>query len=478
MATLLVLLDKAGKLRGAFLLIPLAIAAIMTLPLILDNGWVNNAPSGMLRFTRGMLMVFLLGVIYSILGIWISGDNAYSSFVRISIPSETENTATIIQPFGSSNPSLDNWVVDGSKLVKSIEASRSSRTASVTIDTSYLLPFSKGFSFMMIVRVEDNSVEALTDTKIEKSQSFTITGEVRTFQINLSEDFIQKADVTDKRFNKVSLQYYFALIPKHIRPEQILTLSDIVALGGRQLLTHPSPEIHIVPVKGEPLVGAPNALLLNVGVRSIIVYDGPGDLSLYMVRYKSMLGDTASPVYYLANISITNQQNIISTVEGFSVAVGDSESGPWQDLKPISLLSSNLHALGIRNSGTKSIGFPRGTYWLRTPMTREDMAHAALLDVSPKLEAQLKVPIQPYQTISGWAAFDLIDHNVRRVRNYIRIVVRDSTGKVFSGVAALPKRQPGDTEMDTQVGVMIKIGPIVDISSLHVRYYSDPYPKP
>ncbi len=230
--------------------------------------------------------------------------------------------------------------------------------------------------------------------------------------------------------------------------------------------------------KREAMVSSLITPLYNVEVRSAMVYDGPGDLSLYMVGYKSMFGDTASPVFYLAHISITNQQNVMSTVEGYSVAVSDKEDGPWQDLMPISLLSTNLYALGIRNPGTGSIGIPRGAYRLGTPMAREDMAHAALLNASPKLEVELRTPIQPSQTVGGWAAFDLKDHETRGVRNYIRIVVRDSAGKSFSGVVGLPRHQPGDSEIDTQVGVITKVGPIVNISSFHVRYYSDPYRSP
>jgi hypothetical protein len=83
--------------------------------------------------------------------------------------------------------------------------------------------------------VEDDTVDALTDPLIAKSQLFAITGEVRTIQINLSDEFIERANAADKRFHQVGVQFYITLIPKHIRAEQILTLADVTALGGKQL---------------------------------------------------------------------------------------------------------------------------------------------------------------------------------------------------------------------------------------------------
>ena len=216
----------------------------------------------------------------------------------------------------------------------------------------------------------------------------------------------------------------------------------------------------------------------SVGVRSAMIYDGAGPLSLYMVGYKSMYGQTASPVFYLVHIQIVNLQNVPSTIEGYSVAVSDNPNGPWENLLPISLLSSSLYALGIASSGGGgTIAVPRGAYRLATPMQPNDMKHAALLNPHPKLESELGNPMQPHQTISGWAAFDLQDRNSRTVRNYFRIAVRDSTNVSFTEIVSLPRRQQQNPETDTQTGLIDVTGLMLDISSFHVRYYGDPYPK-
>ncbi len=214
-----------------------------------------------------------------------------------------------------------------------------------------------------------------------------------------------------------------------------------------------------------------NAPTYKIGAGCAIISDNPWKLTYFMVGYKSGFGNTASPIFYLINISITNLQNTASTIEAYSVAVGDSEKGPWQDLMPISLLSTSLYALGISKTQTKSIGFPRGVYRLGTTMTQKDLTHAALLDPSPKLEAELKRSINAFQTVGGWAAFDLRDRTIREIRKYIRITVRDSAGKSHSDVITIPSQPSQHPEIDTQVGLINVLGPIIDMSSFHIQYY-------
>jgi len=73
LAILLVVLDKAGKLRGPVLFCLLAIAAAMTLPLVFSIPWVAEK-TGAELFARCTLMVSVVGVLYSLLCVWISGD--------------------------------------------------------------------------------------------------------------------------------------------------------------------------------------------------------------------------------------------------------------------------------------------------------------------------------------------------------------------------------------------------------------------
>jgi hypothetical protein len=71
LAIVLVVFDKAGKLKGLGLLWLLVVAALMTLPLALGNSLVVDAPSAWKWWLRGA-MVALVGFSYWGIAIWIS----------------------------------------------------------------------------------------------------------------------------------------------------------------------------------------------------------------------------------------------------------------------------------------------------------------------------------------------------------------------------------------------------------------------
>src|ERR1700683_1339713 len=79
LAIILVVLDKAGKLKGPVLFWLLALAALMVVPLVLGNSWVRGIPWGVLRFNRVLLMVSIVLMGYSVLAIWISPGDIPSS---------------------------------------------------------------------------------------------------------------------------------------------------------------------------------------------------------------------------------------------------------------------------------------------------------------------------------------------------------------------------------------------------------------
>jgi hypothetical protein len=72
LATVLLVLDKAGKLKGGWLLGLLCIAGAMTLFIALGNSWVMDSPYKW-RLWRGALMVCFVAFTYSGLAIWIAG---------------------------------------------------------------------------------------------------------------------------------------------------------------------------------------------------------------------------------------------------------------------------------------------------------------------------------------------------------------------------------------------------------------------
>jgi hypothetical protein len=74
LATVLLVLDKAGKLKGGWLFALLCLAGAMTLFIALGNSWVIDAP-GSWKLWRAGLMVSLVAFTYSGLAIWISAPS-------------------------------------------------------------------------------------------------------------------------------------------------------------------------------------------------------------------------------------------------------------------------------------------------------------------------------------------------------------------------------------------------------------------
>src|SRR2546430_10520825 len=146
-----------------------------------------------------------------------------------------------------------------------------------------------------------------------------------------------------------------------------------------------------------------------VEVRSAFVSDS-GPLTMFMVTYPSMLGDTASPVLYLAYIQITSLQDVPSTINDFKVAVSKDREGPWEDLVPIHLSTHTLYSLGTPTPYPKVLRMAHGTSRLATPMTNNDMKLAAVIKAEPALESEMTKPIPPHDTIRGWVALDSLRH--------------------------------------------------------------------
>jgi hypothetical protein len=117
---------------------------------------------------------------------------------------------------------------------------------SAALDTTILKSVANRFNMIVILRVKDDTKDALNDDRIIKSGAFAITGEVRTIQVDLPAEFVERARETKKLFGQVAVDVYLCAIAKHIKPEQILTVNDITMLGGRQMKVDPPPQLRII----------------------------------------------------------------------------------------------------------------------------------------------------------------------------------------------------------------------------------------
>src|ERR1700682_4061484 len=72
LGTVLLALDRAGKLKGVLLLALLALAVCMLTPVVLTIPWVSHAAPGSQLWARRLLMLFALGVLWAGLCVWVT----------------------------------------------------------------------------------------------------------------------------------------------------------------------------------------------------------------------------------------------------------------------------------------------------------------------------------------------------------------------------------------------------------------------
>ena len=215
----------------------------------------------------------------------------------------------------------------------------------------------------------------------------------------------------------------------------------------------------------------------NVEMRSLMI-SGDGPLTLFMVGYPSRFSQTASPVFYLAYMQITNNRDTAIALKNIALATASAPDGPWEDLPPIPLSQTTLYALGMHKvnqpleQGLNTLIFPYGVYSVRTPMHTGDMKRAAILLPNP-LESELTKPIPAHQPVYGWVAFDSPKHTRPRQGNF-RITLRDTANRSTTYSISLPTKQAGQAPMEFNPShLQVVKGRTADISRFTVRYYSD-----
>jgi hypothetical protein len=211
----------------------------------------------------------------------------------------------------------------------------------------------------------------------------------------------------------------------------------------------------------------------SVEVRSALVCDS-SPVAFYMVSYPSSFGFTASPVLYLAFLRITNNQDSASTIGKLLVAVSNDPDGPWEELVQIPLTSMALYQLGDGRVPIPKLLVIDTTFHVDGTKP-ENLKYAMGIVANPMLERELANPIDPHMLCSGWAAFDVRSHKTLPLGPiYFRVVLRDNNNRGGTFTTALPQQQI----VGSDVGKLEVLGTVTDISSFHLKYYSDPFPVP
>jgi hypothetical protein len=215
-------------------------------------------------------------------------------------------------------------------------------------------------------------------------------------------------------------------------------------------------------------------------VRSAAVSD-TGPRTIYMVRHPSSFGDTISPIIYLAYIQIANNEDIPKSINSMTIEVSRDDSGPWEELKYMPLSSmSVLTVSGVDIRGPGAIRLGHGTFRFSTVPREDALKKADITILGPTiLENEFQKPLLPHIPVYGWIGLDSFRHTgLAPGRIYFRITLRDgSQSRGSSAVIELP-RPVDNVAMEANCGFIEVTGVAVDVSSAHLKYYSDPFPSP
>lgn len=188
-------------------------------------------------------------------------------------------------------------------------------------------------------------------------------------------------------------------------------------------------------------------LLFSADVEVVVWYP-----DFWWVTYRSMYGDTVSPVDALLILRIVNLQDGQSSIQKYSVEV-QNQDGSWAHLRRITPLGSTFY--NTREKGdlktAREIDFSRNA--LDLLIFNRDLAAGA--------------------TVRGWAFYEA-PQNFKPVPSspiQFRIIIRDSKNDEVTILSASKQNSLGDS---LGGGWFRVTGVTRDISGFHRKRYSEP----
>lgn len=83
-----------------------------------------------------------------------------------------------------------------------------------------------GYRIFVSCRVGDSHIDALEDARIIKSATFPIDGQIKTIQVELTQEFLTRL------MPHGEVQIFLVVVPPSVTPESISKLSDVASRGG------------------------------------------------------------------------------------------------------------------------------------------------------------------------------------------------------------------------------------------------------
>lgn len=104
-----------------------------------------------------------------------------------------------------------------------------SEMTALVVGTSYAGKYEKKNRIMLICRAENDQIDLNTDPLIDKSRIFLIP-EIQT-RIN-----VPLSEATQEMLKKsLRMNFYLAMVPEKVKPEDIKVINDVIGKGGRFL---------------------------------------------------------------------------------------------------------------------------------------------------------------------------------------------------------------------------------------------------
>jgi hypothetical protein len=121
----------------------------------------------------------------------------------------------------------------------------------MTVNSRKLWDYKEKFKMMLVIEIPYSNVDRITDTAIDKSTAFTITGDAVNVAALLTSPTHLRPPNNNPSQISVMVEFNLVLIPNDLRPEQITSLADVQRLGGKIVATR-SRDVSVIL---EPLPG-------------------------------------------------------------------------------------------------------------------------------------------------------------------------------------------------------------------------------
>jgi hypothetical protein len=118
---------------------------------------------------------------------------------------------------------------------------RHDSTLFINVNSRSLVGYKDKFKMMLISKLLYTDIDKMTDTAIEKSSLFTITGDRTTIAVVASTTHLRVVPPPNNKvgdvFDRVC-DFSLVILPNNLSVDQIRSLSDVETLGGKIIATY------------------------------------------------------------------------------------------------------------------------------------------------------------------------------------------------------------------------------------------------